>query len=273
MHALFADEASVRITCFVVVIVACAIAEVVWPRKGRVLSRLSRWPGNLGITVIDTIAVRIIAPAAATGIAVWVNGHGIGLFNWMSIPYWLAVLASFLILDLVIYFQHRVSHVVPMFWRFHRMHHTDLDLDVTSGSRFHPCEILVSIGVKAVAIVILGAPVVSVLIFEVVLSSTAMFNHSSIRIPIPVDRWLRLITVTPDMHRVHHSIHSEETDSNFGFNVPWWDRIFKTYTAQPRDGHDNMQLGLKEFREPGASRLDRLLLQPFRAPGSITNEN
>jgi sterol desaturase/sphingolipid hydroxylase (fatty acid hydroxylase superfamily) len=207
---------------------------------------------------------RVVAPASAVGFAIIAQAHGWGLFNAIMTSGWIAAFLSLLLLDLGIYLQHRVFHYVPLFWRLHRMHHADLDLDLTSGVRFHPLEILLSLGIKFGIIVLLGPPPVAVLIFEAALNSSSIFNHSNVGISRRVDRWLRLFVVTPDMHRVHHSILRRETDSNFGFNFPWWDRFFGTYRSQPEAGHDEMTLGIEQFRHPKELRLNRMLLQPFR---------
>ena len=171
---------------------------------------------------------------------------------------------ALLLLDLAIYLQHRLVHYVPVLWRVHRMHHADLDFDVTTGARFHPLEIALSLGIKCVVIVPLGASPLAVLLFEIALNATAMFNHSNVRLPRAMERLLRLLVVTPDMHRVHHSVVQRETDSNFGFNFPWWDRMFGTYRPQPEAGHETMTIGLEQFRAPHELRLDRMLTQPFR---------
>jgi sterol desaturase/sphingolipid hydroxylase (fatty acid hydroxylase superfamily) len=180
-------------------------------------------------------------------------------------PHWLAVVACVLALDLLIYGQHVAFHKVAPLWRLHRMHHADLDIDVTTGARFHPVEILLSLGIKLIAVLALGAPPLSVLLFEVLLNATSMFNHANLALPGWLDRMLRWVLVTPDMHRVHHSWHRDETDSNFGFSLSWWDRVFGTYRDQPRDGHQGMTIGLADFRDPADLRLDRMLLQPLRA--------
>ena len=213
---------------------------------------------------IDIILVRIIFPTAAVGAALVCEAQGWGLFNAVAIPFAVAVLVSVILLDLAIYLQHALFHAVPALWRLHRMHHADLDIDVTTGVRFHPVEILLSLLIKFAVIALLGAPALAVLTFEVLLNATSMFNHSNVRMPAPVDRIVRLLVVTPDMHRVHHSIVRTETNSNFGFNFPWWDRLFGTYRAQPAAGHDGMTIGVEVFRDPAELRLDRMLLQPLR---------
>ncbi len=213
---------------------------------------------------MDTLLARIVAPAGAVGFAVFAETRGWGLFNNIETRAWLAFVLALTLLDLAIYVQHRVFHYVPALWRLHRMHHADLDIDVTTGARFHPIEILLSLGIKFAFIAALGAPALAVLLFEIALNATSMFNHGNVRMPAGVERVLRWLVVTPDMHRVHHSILRRETDSNFGFNFPWWDRLLRTYRSQPEAGHDKMTIGIEQFREPKELRLDRMLAQPFR---------
>jgi sterol desaturase/sphingolipid hydroxylase (fatty acid hydroxylase superfamily) len=212
------------------------------------------------------LAVRLLLPTAAAGVALVAAERGFGLFHLIGLPFWVAAPIGFLALDLVIYGQHVMFHHVPWLWRLHRMHHADLDIDVTTGVRFHPVEILLSLVIKIATVALLGIPAAAVVCFEVVLNATSMFNHANASLPRWLDRVARLTLVTPDMHRVHHSILRQETDSNFGFNLPWWDRLFGTYRAEPRAGHDGMTIGLPVFRDPRELRLDRLLTQPFRAP-------
>jgi len=200
----------------------------------------------------------------AVGVALVAEAHGLGLFNVLPLPAWIGVVASVILLDLAIYFQHVLFHAVPVLWRLHRMHHADLDIDVSTGLRFHPIEILLSMVIKLAVVIALGAPAIAVLIFEVLLNATSMFNHSNVHIPERLDGVVRWFVVTPDMHRVHHSIVARETNSNFGFNLPWWDRLFGTYRAQPAAGHEAMKIGIEQFRDPRELRLDRMLLQPFR---------
>jgi sterol desaturase/sphingolipid hydroxylase (fatty acid hydroxylase superfamily) len=216
------------------------------------------------VVLIDTVLARIVAPIGAVGFALLAQSRGWGLFNVIVWPNWLELLVALLVLDLAIYFQHRAFHYVPALWRLHRMHHADLDVDVTTGARFHPIEILLSLGIKFAVIVSLGASALAVLIFEIALNATSMFNHSNIRVSSAIERLLRWLVVTPDMHRVHHSIIRRETDSNFGFNLPWWDRLFRTYRPEPEAGHEGMTLGIEQFRDPKELRLDRMLAQPFR---------
>ena len=216
------------------------------------------------MTVLDTVLGRIVAPTGALGFALFAEGRGWGLFNLVTLPLWLEFLLALILLDLAVYLQHRLFHHVPALWRLHRMHHADTDLDVTTGARFHPVEILVSLGIKLLTIFPLGAAPPAVLLFEIALNASSMFNHSNVRVAPAIERLLRWLVVTPDMHRVHHSVVRRETDSNFGFNFPWWDRLFGTYRSQPEAGHDAMTLGIGQFRDPRERRLGRMLTQPFR---------
>ncbi|MCB1865059.1 MAG: sterol desaturase family protein [Chromatiales bacterium] len=239
------------------------------PRRALTLSRWRRWPSNLGIVVLNTLVLRLLFPAAAVGVAAFAASQSWGVLNHFGVSGWMAVLVSVVALDFVVWLQHVMVHAIPALWRLHRVHHADLDYDVTTGGRFHPFEIIVSMLIKFAAILVIGPPVVAVVIFEVVLNATSMFNHGNVRLPAGVDRWLRWLVVTPDMHRVHHSVDDDETNSNFGFNLPWWDRLFGTYRAQPRGGHDGMQIGLNGLRDPrSVDRLDGMLLLPFTAPVS-----
>lgn len=263
---LLAHEPAVRLGAFASIFAVMALWEVLAPRRRQAIGRGRRWPANLGIVVIDSLLVRLIFPAAAVGVALFAGAHGWGLFNALAVPGWFSLIASVLLLDLAIYLQHVMLHAVPLLWRLHGMHHTDLEFDLTTGARFHPLEILVSLVIKLGVIVALGAPAIAVLVFEVLLNATSMFNHANARLPTRLDAMLRWILVTPDMHRVHHSWHPNETNSNFGFNLPWWDRLFGTYRAQPRDGHLGMTIGINQFRDPRELRLDRMLWQPLRGP-------
>ncbi len=257
-------EIAVRVGGAALVFGAMALWEWRSPRRLLTVGRRPRWPGNLGILAIDILAVRLLVPATAVGVALIAAAHGWGLANLAGLPGWAAILLGVIALDLVIYTQHYVFHHVPVLWRLHRMHHADLDIDVTTGLRFHPLEILLSLAIKMAAVVALGVPALAVLIFEVLLNATSMFNHSNVALP----RWLepiaRRIVVTPQMHQVHHSIVRAETDSNFGFNLPWWDRLFGTYRAQPSVGEHAMTIGLPVFRDVAEQRIARLLTQPFR---------
>ena len=266
--AVTSFEPAVRLTAFLGVFAIMALWEVWAPRRDARLPRRQRWPHNLGLVVLDSLLVRLLAPGAAIALAVAGEARGWGLINELGLPGWAAILLAIVLLDLAIYFQHVMFHAVPMLWRLHRVHHSDLDFDVTTGTRFHPIEILLSTLIKMAAVVAIGAPAVAVLVFEVLLNATAMVNHANGKLPVAIDRWLRLLVVTPDMHRVHHSVVHNETNSNFGFNVPWWDRLFGTYRAQPAAGHEAMTIGVDAFRTPADLRLDRLLVQPFRdTPG------
>ena len=265
---VLANEPLIRMGLFLGILMAMALWEVAAPRRRREIPRLLRWSSNLGIVALDTLLVRLLFPVVAVGLAVVAEQRGWGLLNILDLPFWLAFLLSLLLLDLTIYLQHVMFHAVPALWRFHRMHHADLEFDVTTGLRFHPVEILLSMGIKLAVVMALGPPAIAVLVFEVLLNATSMFNHSNIRIPVAIDRVLRLLVVTPDMHRVHHSIHPSETNSNFGFNLPWWDRLLGTYRAQPRDGHLGMTIGIEQFRSRRDLWLDRILIQPLRGPAS-----
>ena len=257
-------EPLIRFGFFFGILVAMALWEVVAPRRRLAVNKPVRWFSKLGLVVVNTVAVRIAFALGAVGISLVAQERAWGLFNQIDWPAWLEVLLAVLALDLVIYLQHVMFHAVPLFWRLHMVHHADLDIDVTTGLRFHTIEILLSMGIKAGAIVLLGTPAVAVLIFEVLLNATSMFNHSNVRMPMGVDRVLRLFVVTPDMHRVHHSVIARETNSNFGFNLPWWDYLLGTYRSQPSQGHEKMVIGLKQFRDERKSdRLHWMLAMPF----------
>jgi sterol desaturase/sphingolipid hydroxylase (fatty acid hydroxylase superfamily) len=262
--ALFDYEPFIRLGAFGGVFVVMAIWELVGPRRQQAIGRGWRWPNNLGVVLVDTLLVRILFPTTAVGLALIAEERGFGLFNAIGLPALVGVVVSVIVLDLAIYLQHVLFHAVPALWRLHRMHHADLEFDVTTGLRFHPIEILLSMMIKLAVVAALGTPAAAVLIFEVLLNATSMFSHSNVHIPLGLDRALRWFVVTPDMHRVHHSILSRETNSNFGFNVPWWDRLFGTYRAQPAAGHDAMTIGIEQFRDPRELGLDRMLLQPLR---------
>jgi len=255
-----------RLGVFLTLFVLFAGLEAVMPRRARSLPRHRRWLTNLMITVLNSLALRglaILLPLLAIGAALDAGAQGWGLFNWLDWPAWLELAAAVLILDLAIWAQHLVTHKVPLFWRFHRVHHADRDMDVTTGFRFHPVEILASMGLKIGLVYLLGPSALAVLVFEILLSGTALFNHSNLALPGPVDRVLRLVLVTPDMHRVHHSIHREEHDSNYGFCLSVWDRIFRTHVPQPKAGHEAMTVGL-EWQDDRTMRLGWVLGLPFR---------
>jgi len=253
-----------RAAIFVGVLGVMMLWEVFAPRRVVVAPRVLRWVSNLGVSVLNRILIALIASLVGLGAALTGEQAGWGLFHRWQVPGWLVFAGSVVLLDLVVYLQHRVLHAVPWLWRLHRMHHADVELDATSGVRFHPFEALISLIVKAVAVLAIGAPAMAVLVFELLLNATSVFNHSNVRIPLGVDRVLRWVLVTPDMHRVHHSVRVEELSRNFGFNMPWWDRLFRTYRDQPADGHEHMTIGLEQFRSREEMRLDRMLVQPFK---------
>ena len=264
METILANEPTIRLGFFLGIFAVMILWEIMAPRRVRSVSRWVRWPNNLAIVACNTLVLRLLVPVAAVGLAGMAEERSWGLLNNVVLPFWLVVLLSVLLLDLAVYLQHIMFHAVPALWRLHRMHHADLDFDVTTGARFHPIEILLSMGIKMAIVVALGPPLVAVLIFEVLLNASSMFNHGNVRIPSKIDRALRWLVVTPDMHRVHHSILARETNSNFGFNLPWWDRLFGTYRAQPTQGHEAMTIGIEQFRTRRDLWLDRLLLQPFQ---------
>lgn len=254
---------AVRLACFAGVFLSMALLEWLWPRRRPTLAKSLRWSSNLGLVILNTLAVRLLLPLGAAGMALIAQEHGWGVFHHLGLPDWLTVILSLIILDLVIYAQHVLFHAVPLLWRLHMVHHADLDFDVTTGLRFHTIEILLSLGIKLTAVVVLGPAALAVVIFEVLLNATSMFSHGNIRLPEWLDRCLRLVLVTPDMHRVHHSAIKSETNSNFGFNLPWWDFLFGTYRAQPAAGQQGMTIGLPEFRDDRVDHLPWMLALPF----------
>lgn len=263
---MLAHEPVIRLSVFALVLLAMAVLEHAFPRRPQRLA-WRRWPSNLGLVAISSVLLRLVAPAGAVGVAVWAESRGFGLMPAIGLPFWVAAPAAVLLLDLLIYFQHRVFHAVPVLWRLHRVHHADPELDASSGLRFHPAEILLSLAIKAAAVIALGAPPEAVLVFEVLLNATSLFNHANLAIPAWLDRPLRQVLVTPDMHRIHHSEIREETDSDFGFCLSCWDRIFGTYRAEPAKGQLGMVIGVAELRADDEQRLDRLLVQPLRGEG------
>ncbi len=256
-------ELGVRLFFFFGIFIAVAVAEFLLPRRPASSPRPARWMNNLGIISLNAVLVRIALPVVPAGLAVIAQQNGWGVLNNAGLPYFAKVLIAVIVLDFIIYLQHVMFHAVPVLWRLHMMHHADLDIDVTTGLRFHPIEILISMVIKFSAVVLVGPPAAAVIIFEVLLNGTSMFNHSNLRLPLHIDRVLRLFVVTPDMHRVHHSVVIRETNSNFGFNLPWWDRLLGTYRAQPAAGHDGITIGLAQFRDAKKLSLPWMLVLPF----------
>jgi sterol desaturase/sphingolipid hydroxylase (fatty acid hydroxylase superfamily) len=261
---MLSSEAAVRLGAFMAVFVTMALWEMAAPRRRPNYSRFTRWPSNLGIVALNRVLLRILLPGGAVSLAFIAEQWSSGLLNNLGLPVSIAIIGAVVLLDFAIYLQHVMFHAVPALWRLHRMHHADLDFDVTTGARFHPLEIVLSMLIKLAAVAVLGPPALGVLIFEVLLNATSMFNHGNVRLPSKLDLYLRWFVVTPDMHRVHHSVVVNETNSNFGFNLPWWDRLLGTYRDQPAAGHEGMTIGIEQFREARELRLDRMLLQPFR---------
>lgn len=266
------SESSLRFASFAIVLIVMACLEAAWPMRPRVLTRRQRWSTNLIITSLGMVLVRLLAiiaaPLAAMGAAIYAEGQRLGALNLLDAPHWLELLVSVVALDGLIYLQHVASHKVPLLWRLHRVHHADRDIDVTTGIRFHPIEIGLSMLYKSALVIVLGISPVAVLLFEVILNGTAMFNHANVRLPVWLDRVVRLILVTPDMHRVHHSVLRREHDTNYGFALSLWDRLFGTYTLEPEGGHHGMTIGLSEYQSEAPGQLGWSLLLPFRAGGN-----
>ena len=266
---ILTHESSLRLAVFLSILLLMMTAEAVFPRKKRVMGRGHRWTSNLLLIVIDGLFVRLLFPIVAVGIAVLAAEKNLGVFNLIDLPIWLEVTLSIIILDMSIYWQHVASHHIPILWALHKVHHADRDIDVTTGSRFHPLEIGFSMGYKMLLVALLGAPVLAVIIFELILNGCAMFNHSNVKLPLAFDRILRRFIVTPDMHRVHHSTIVSETNSNYGFSLSLWDRIFGSYTAQPSQGHDGMVIGLEEYQTHGPASLAWSLWLPLKAKKTL----
>ncbi|MDH5729644.1 MAG: sterol desaturase family protein [Gammaproteobacteria bacterium] len=259
------NEISVRLGFFFGVFAVMALWELIAPRRVLSVSKLARWANNLGLVFLNSFILRLLFPAAVVGVAVFAETQNWGLLNYYDVPFILALIVAVVAMDFIIYLQHVLVHAVPALWRLHRVHHADLDYDVTTGARFHPIEIILSMLIKFATIVVLGAPVVAVIIFEIILNAMAMFNHSNIRLPLALDKLVRALLVTPDMHRVHHSIEDDEANSNFGFNLSIWDRMFGTYRDQPRAGHEAMTIGIHKYREnKQVVWLSGLLTLPFK---------
>ncbi len=263
------NETSIRLGFFFGVFAIMGLWEVFAPRRALTVSKAVRWTNNLGLVFLNSTILRLIFPMAAVGVAAFAAGQGWGLLNYFQLPFTLAVVLSVVVMDFIIYLQHVLVHAIPVLWRLHRVHHADLDYDVTTGARFHTLEIILSMLIKFATILVLGPPVVAVVIFEVILNAMAMFNHSNVRLPLGLDRIIRLFVVTPDMHRVHHSVEDNEANSNFGFNLAIWDRLCGTYIAQPREGHEKMTIGIHGYRDPKqVNQLPGMLALPF--VGNIT---
>jgi len=261
---IIGNEIFIRIGFFFGIFLLIALWELFAPKRALTVSKAIRWLNNLGLVFLNSIILRLLFPAAAVGVAVFTTEQAWGIFNYYPLPIVLVVVVCVIALDFIIYLQHVLVHAVPSLWRLHRVHHADLDYDLTTGARFHPIEIILSMLIKFATIIVLGPPVVAVIIFEVLLNATAMFNHGNIHLPKGIDRVLRWILVTPDMHRVHHSVEDDEANSNFGFSLPWWDRLFGTYRDQPRGGHQGMTIGIHKFRDPKqVDQLPGMLALPF----------
>jgi len=258
------NENTIRISVFVGMLLIMGLWELAAPRRAPKISKLLRWVNNLGLVFLNSLILRLIFPLAATGMAFFASEHGWGVFNYYDINPLLEIIICVIAMDFIIYLQHVLVHAVPVLWRLHRVHHADIDYDVTTGSRFHPVEIIISMLIKLATIMVLGPPVVAIIIFEVLLNGMAMFNHGNVGLPEILDKFLRVFIVTPDMHRVHHSIEDDETNSNFGFNLSCWDRIFGTYREQPRKGQLGMNIGIRDFTQPQQTTwLHGLLILPF----------
>ena len=268
---LLSKEVPVRLGFFFGILVIVGLWELIAPKRALTVSKVVRWSNNLGIVFLNSLVLRVSFPIVAVGMATYAEQQGWGILNQLELPRLIAIILAVMLLDMVIYFQHVMVHAVPLFWRLHRMHHADMDIDVTTGARFHPLEILLSMVIKLGTVTLLGAAPVAVLIFEILLNGTAMFNHGNVKLPRGFDKILRWLVVTPDMHRVHHSVIPSEANANFGFNLPWWDRIFMTYQDQPKEGHQGMTIGINAFRSQREAWLDRMIIQPFKKGGESYN--
>ncbi|MGQ4002175.1 sterol desaturase family protein [Francisellaceae bacterium CB299] len=257
-------ETTIRMSFFLGVLLLVIVSEIFFPKRALRLKKSLRWANNLTLVFINTILLRLLFPIAAVGVALWCEVNSIGILNYLNISQIFKIIIAFIVLDFAIYLQHVLFHYVPVLWRFHKVHHTDQDIDVTTGLRFHPLEMILSMIIKMIVVAVVGAPMLAVIIFEIVLNATAMFNHGNIGLPKVFDSIIRLFIVTPDMHRVHHSTIVSEANSNFGFNLSVWDRLFKTYKAQPSKGHTNMDIGLDEYRDRNITqKLASMLKMPF----------
>ncbi|MDX8383008.1 MAG: sterol desaturase family protein [Ghiorsea sp.] len=260
-------EALIRLTAFLSIVCLVVVWELILPKRQLSQHKGKRWLSNVLLVGLDAALVKLVFATGAVGVALWASAHGVGLLNMLALPWWVSMVLAVVMLDLIIYWQHRLFHRVPMLWRLHQVHHADRDIDVSTGLRFHPVEIMLSMLIKGVAVLLLGEPVLAVVLFEVVLNGMAMFNHGNIRLPKRLDGLLRLLVVTPDMHRVHHSLLKHETNSNYGFNIALWDRIFGSYHAQPDAGHGGMTIGLEQYQKQDTSSLLWMLRLPFVESG------
>lgn len=254
-------EGTLRLSIFLGVLILMGTLEAMFPAHERLQKRSSRWVTNIGLVIIDTLAIRLLFPIIAVGAALWAQTQGWGVLNLVVLPNWISVILAVIILDMMIYWQHVAFHKIPWLWRLHKVHHADRDLDATSGLRFHPVEIVISMVYKMIVVVALGAPVLAVIIFEIILNACALFNHANVRIPLLIERPLRKIMVTPALHRIHHSVIERETNTNFGFSVIWWDKIFRSYTDTPSG---QLTLGLNEYQTDAPSNLIWSLIAPFK---------
>ena len=264
-YLLYMSEAAIRLSVFLGLLVLFAIAEELFPRRARLFSRGRRWSTNLLISVLNTFVLRLLGPVTAVGVAIWAGKNGWGVLNISELPVWLSFILGFLLLDFAIYLQHWATHKIPLLWRLHKVHHADRDIDVTTAVRFHPIEIALSMIYKCAWVLLIGPAAITVMVFEIILNGTALFNHANLKLPVKLDRWMRLFIVTPDMHRVHHSVRPSETHSNFGFSLSLWDRLFRTYTAQPQQGHLDMQIGLPQYQTSLPEHLAWSLTLPFHS--------
>jgi sterol desaturase/sphingolipid hydroxylase (fatty acid hydroxylase superfamily) len=252
-----------RLGIFIGILLLMACLEFLFPRRTLTQPKSQRWRTNLSLVVIDIIALRLLGPISALAAAEFTMQQSWGLLPRFPLPYFVDVIIGIILLDLAIYWQHVFSHKIPLLWRLHRVHHADRDFDVTTGIRFHPIEIVLSIFYKCIIIFLLGPVVLSIILFEIILNASALFNHANVKIPTGLDKWLRLIIVTPDMHRVHHSSIPHETNSNYGFCLSVWDKIFHSYNAQPTLCHQQMQIGLTQYQTEKPSQLTWCLMLPF----------
>ena len=259
------SEATIRLLVFISAFILLAVLEHYFPRRTLKYSKVQRWLSNFGISALNTLLTRLLMPIAAVAAAIFAAEQNLGLLNLINLPVWLGIVAFLLIFDLTIYFQHRLFHAIPVLWRLHRMHHTDMDYDVSTGNRFHPLSILISSAIKLALIFVIGPLPVAVIAAEILLNASSMFNHSNLKIGLGLEKALRHFVVTPDMHRVHHSSNPAEHSNNFGFNFPWWDKLFGSYQDQPELGHEKMEIGIQGLSSPDSIGLGKLLLQPLKS--------